>query len=46
MKKSQNMLFWALFGSAEWFWPSIFAQFAQLAEPGKKQQSCAPAIEH
>jgi hypothetical protein len=30
MKKSQNM---QVFGSAKWFWPSIFAQFA--AEAGR-----------
>jgi hypothetical protein len=42
MKKSQNMLVWALFGSAKWFRPS---KSAQLAEAGKRQQSCVPAIE-
>jgi len=35
MKKSENMLVWALFGSAEWFWPSIFAQLAESGEGNK-----------
>jgi hypothetical protein len=42
MTKSQNTLVWTLFGYTEWFWASIFAQ---LAEAGERQQSCAPATE-